>query len=549
MKRPLYPFLFACYLVIAFAAENRAMIIRPLELGRTLALGLAVALAGWLLARLVTPQQDRRALCALLFVIAFSAFQRFRIELSVWTPPVLHGALFGFAVWSALLIAGVLLIARVRPNRSLQGLTVYFNLTAVILLAFPLLSLATARQAVARPSPDAPPETVLSLPLPAVDRLPGSAPDIYLIIVDQYTGTRLLQENYAFDNTGFERALDSLGFVVPARPRTNYVQTVLVLASMLNWTLLDGMTEVLGRNSRDEEPLHELIESNRTVHFLRGLGYRFVFVPTSYPATTANRWADVSLEPPARAGARLVDGWMEATPLGALLDWQCRRTRCLETGFPYEIESAERNEWKLAELGRLAGSVEGPKFVLAHLLMPHAPYLFRADCSHREPFWPRGEDLRDRAVVSEAYTAQITCLNRMLLETVRSILERSDRPPVILIQSDHGFGRVVRDGVGRSVVPFQELDPAQVRERLSVFAAYHLPTTTPAVGSAQLPHDSISPVNVLPLVFNRYLGTTIPLVPDDSWWSDQPELYDFVPVEMSDAPFGPARSEAGATSR
>lgn len=530
-KRPLYPFLFAGYLVAAFAAENRELIIRPLEFGRTLALALAVAATGWLAARLFTRQTHRRALVALVFVAAFSLFARIRIELSVWTPAALQGALPGFVAWLMLFTAAALAIARLAPQRSLANVTRFLDLTAAIVLVFPLLALLAPRRAGAAPHADAAPaETVVDLPLPAAAPRADPPPDIYLIVVDQYTRTDALRDNYGFDNTPFERALDSLGFFVPQSAHANYVHTILSLASLLNWTHLHGVAAALGAGSRDTDPIHELIESNRAVHFLRASGYRFVFLPTSFPATAANRYADASLRPAPRAGARLADAWLRTTPLGPLRDWQCRRTGCLQNEFPYEIESARRNEWKLRQLAAMPERADGPVFVLAHLLLPHEPYLFRADCTHRKPYWPRAAALRDSAV-AEAYTDQTSCLNRKLLTVVREILQRSERPPVVLIQSDHGHGRIPRDHLGLSLVPFEQLDPAQVRERLSVFAAYYLP---PAPAGAPQPYHSISPVNVLPLVFNRYLGTAIPPLEDDAWWSDYGGLYDFTRIDLAE---------------
>ena len=524
--RPLYPFLFAVYLALAFAAENRELIIRPVELLGTVALSLGVAISGWLLSRLVTLRSDRRALLTLAFVLAFSLFERFRLELNVWTPGALHGALAGFVVWLALLAACAFLVRLGR--RSLAPLTAFLNLTSAIVLLFPLLSLIGASRAqAASAAGEAPAETVLDLPVPPAVPLPANAPDIYLIVLDQYTGSAALREVYGYDNSPFERALESRGFVVPARAHGNYAHTILSLASMLNWTHLEGLATALGRDSHRLEPVYQLIESNRAVHFLRASGYRFVFLPTSFPATASNRWADHALPAPPRAGARLVDAWLRATPIGAARDWNCRRTQCLRTDFPYEIESAAHNEWKLDRLGELAAGEPGPKFVLAHLVLPHEPYLFEADCSRRAPFWPLGPESGDGPAFRAAYTDQITCLNRMLLDVVEEILETSEREPVILLQSDHGHGRIPRDRLGRNLIPFEAMDTAQVRERLSTFAAYYLP---PVDGGEAVSAD-VTPVNLLPLVFDRYLGTSFGRAPDHVYWSEYGRLYDFRRVD------------------
>ena len=113
----------------------------------------------------------------------------------------------------------------------------------------------------------------------------------------------------------------------------------------------------------------------------------------------------------------------------------------------------------------------------------------------------------------------------MVGSLVDTLLAKSRTPPVILVQSDHGHGGIALDPIIGKNAPLDRLSPGQLRERTNVFAAYYLPD-----GGDRLVHDSISAINVLPMVFNHYLGTTIPLKPDGSYWSEFGLPYRFTKV-------------------
>jgi hypothetical protein len=123
----------------------------------------------------------------------------------------------------------------------------------------------------------------------------------------------------------------------------------------------------------------------------------------------------------------------------------------------------------------------------------------------------------DTARVTQAYLDQIRCVNRKVLEAVDSIQAHSRVPPVILIQGDHGHGRL-----GRTVPALSEVSPYAIRERVSCFAAYALPTVSPEDVS-----DSISPVNASRLVLRHYFRADLPALPDLTFWSAGGSAYRF----------------------
>lgn len=513
-RRVLFPVLAAAYPVLALAAGNAEM---GFSLGNLLVAVLVqaiVAVLAWLVSGMLSGDADRRLVIAFLGVVWFSSFgflagalggsplDRPLRSLSLHSGPFLIGIVF--ALWY---------------RGSLARLSRVLRLATVFLLFFPLTSLLfSATRTAAAPSAGG---ELSRSPLP-----PGEAPpDIYLIVLDKYTGSRSLRANYGFDNSGFEARLRERGFFVPRNTSSNYVHTLHSLSSMLNWSYLDELLPGIDPEQNSLLPLLHLIENNRTWRFLKDRGYEFVFFPSSFPATRENRFADRVLPRPIQSRERLnvAAAWLANTPLVLLARGRCQpASRCSE--FPYRIESAGEIEEKFETAAGL-GSEPGPRFVFMHLLVPHEPYIFRADCSHREPFWPPTDIGAEEPLLRDAYLQQIACVNRMVERLVDRLIGTSSRPPIILLQGDHGHGRMIVDVLGARHLALDEIPGEKLDERLDAFAAYHLPG-----GGEALMTDSITPVNVIPAILNHYFDARIPLRENRAYWVDLQRLYRFVRV-------------------
>jgi hypothetical protein len=160
----------------------------------------------------------------------------------------------------------------------------------------------------------------------------------------------------------------------------------------------------------------------------------------------------------------------------------------------------------------LAGQA-GPKFVFAHVLLPHVPLVFRADGSitkddryFRETFdQPSGTEY-----LIDGYKNQVEYINQRMLSIVDAILRDSAQPPVIIIQGDHGL---------------------LYFDHFPVLNAYYLPGN----GSPEL-YPTITPVNSFVMVFDRYFDAQLPLRPDNSYSSPYTRPYDFKAVTAESCP-------------
>ncbi|HEY9506284.1 MAG TPA: hypothetical protein VIQ27_09955 [Gemmatimonadales bacterium] len=499
------PLLYAIYFVLTLAASNTSDLHGWHDLAWPMGMSVLVCLLCCLAALAWAKDRQKAALLALLWFVAFSVYGYVVEALRLSGALRLIGAEAGLG---GLFVLGVFgpSLAISRSPRRLEAVNQFAKLVGVCLVVFTIvelyLGLGRGRSG----------STALPLPTVIGERAPaGAKPDIYLIILDKYTGGELLQEHFGFDNSAFEGFLKRRGFVVPRSGQANYPQTPLALASMLN-------LDYLQRLPRDV-PLYDMIENNRLAGFLKQQGYRFVFFPTGYRITWQNRHADIQLPPPRDVRGEFAAVWENTTMLPEIMGSACAVIGCVGGRFLVTAQAATLMDWKFERLKDLAGG-ETPIFVLAHLSLPHEPFLYHADCSHRDLYWPVGAGVMGDAEADRGYLDQIQCANRKLATLVDSILARSRRPPVILLQADHGHGRIGH------LPSFDKLNAYQLRERMSAFAAYLLPGVPPgAVG------DSVTPVNAVRLVLRQYLGADLPPLEDASYWGLEDRPFDLVRIK------------------
>jgi hypothetical protein len=491
----LHPFLFGLYFVLTLAASNTTELKGWQDLGWPILVSLVACSLCWAAGFALTREPQKAATVGLLWFVAFSVFGYVTETLRAAGTLGLIGHELGLGALFAVGLFGPTLAIR-RSVRPLEPVNRYLSLVALLLLGFTTVQLY---QGMLR---DQDPRAVLPLPALLPDAASsGDRPDIYLVVLDKYTGGEVLEQHFGFDNGEFEGFLRSRGFVVPRSSRANYPMTLLALASMLNLDYIQNLPRELN--------LHEVIENNRLAGFLKAQGYRFAFFPTGYRLTSQNRTADVQLTAPKEDIAEFAAVWVATTMLPELSTGLCALAGCEAGRFLLRAQAAEIMDWKFERMKELAGG-DSPTFVLAHLSLPHEPYLYHADCSHREPYWPAGFGLLRDVAANRGYLDQIRCANRKVAALVDSILARSSRPPVILLQADHGHGRFGK------LPPLEKLTPYQLRERMSVFSAYLLPGLPSGVIA-----DSITPVNAVRLVLRHYFGADLPPLEDAGYWAQK----------------------------
>ncbi len=512
MKRfRFYPLLLAAYPVLALFAANLGQV-RLKELWGPLLITAGAAAVLNLLLTPVLKDSGKAGLVTALLVLGFFSYRHF-VDFLRDLPFYLPAGLIFAGVVVGVLTA-ILCLSR-RAGKGLPAATRIMTVISFVLLTLPL-SRIVLFQIRSRSKPSA--------VLPAEAEGIGTAverdylPNIFYIILDGYGRGDILEKVYDYDNRDFLKMLEEKGFYVAEGSASNYCQTVLSVASSLNFQYLDDLIERIGADNLERQHLTEMMNENRVFRFLKQFGYTTVGFDAAGPYSPA--WVrNLDRFYPFSEDQRLTLPWsnfsaalINSTPLS----WLFRKNFLQLLSCPYDVHRHKLIS-AFATIEDLSRE-EGPLFVYGHLLIPHQPFVFAEDGT---PLTPDREfniwvwDQSFRKGYKSGYRNQLTYLNHRLREMLDNIIQNSIHPPVIILQADHG--------------PALYLDMKRPQktyfpERMSILNAYYLPET----GSAGL-YPSISPVNTFRVLFNNYFGTDFELLKDRSYFSswEQPyRLYD-----------------------
>jgi hypothetical protein len=169
---------------------------------------------------------------------------------------------------------------------------------------------------------------------------------------------------------------------------------------------------------------------------------------------------------------------------------------------------------KLSEIPALPG----PKFVFAHIMLPHPPFIFDRDGNYTAPdrpyvTWDASLFPGTTAEYQKGYVGQVTFLNQQLMRIISDILTQSANRPIIILQGDHGPGAFYN---------VLKLDTACLTERFSILNAYYFPD-----GDYHQLYPSITPVNSFRVVLNQYFGAQLNLLEDRNYFASwlSPYIY------------------------
>jgi len=486
---PVHPFFFGTFPILFLFAQNAAemklsQVLTPLAISCFLALVLTV-LFGMILRNL-----RKGAVIASTLVFLFLSYGHFVRALPEFEYEMAESVLGPnlLILLVSLVVLVLIAAATIKTRRPLSALTAFLNLLGLLLVLLELVHggffLATRDKAGEY-------RDAVSLPNTAVEH----RPDIYYIVVDGYGRSDILREIYNFDNSDFISELRDLGFYVADSSYANYPQTILSLGSSLNLDYIENVG-AFPRSSSDLVPLEERLNNNRLMKFLTDCGYTTVGFSTGYGITDL-----------VNVDRRYSRGWSTSEFETMLVAMTPLPIFAASSHSPSEAHR-ERVSYTLDQLPRLANEYS-PKFVFAHIVSPHPPFLFDAEGNavQTADYWSVADGshwVKDSAGAEEyrrLYGDQATYITRRLLQTIRQLLDNCGKDsPVIIVQSDHGPGSGLKWGSWKN---------SNLRERFAILNAYYLP----GVSESTL-YSEITPVNTFRVVLNHYFGTDLVLLPD-----------------------------------
>jgi hypothetical protein len=370
-----------------------------------------------------------------------------------------------------------------KTKKDLPKLTLFINCLLLIYLLVDITSIIIRR----KQSADL---TTSSMALTVCDTC--AKPDIYFILLDEYTGTETLQSYFHYDNRHFEEALRQKGFFVANDPSGNYSVTPVAVASLFTMDYLPEFHRQL--EAEDYTRSEYIVDRSIAMQLLKANGYKFInhsifnldkqpgqftasILPTRLKLITSKTlWNSIVHDL----------GWQVDKKMAPRFNWLAKMIQ----------DDYQSGNQRLLDLTREAASVKAdqPRFIYTHLLMPHWPYML--DSTGKSTGINFFSDDLPRERKEAAYVQYLAYTNKVMLELVELIKSKSSGNAVIVLLSDHGY----RARPGKTIC----------REVNDNFMSVYLPGK-----NYRLFYDSISNVNVFRALFNTVLKQEFRMLPDN----------------------------------
>lgn len=341
-----------------------------------------------------------------------------------------------------------------------------------------------------------------------------NSPDIYHIILDGYARNDVLKKYYDYDNSNFALSLEKMGFFVASQSRSNYMHTYLSLPSTFNMSYLDNLPKTYGKTPSDNLAAIDLMLNNTVKTKLKNYGYKTVNFVSDWSGTNQDYVADIVYNEASTSKILGINILVTESSMVFL------KTTLISPLIKDVWQSAIRQK-TLSVFNKIpdVAYLDGPKYVLAHIMSPHPPYVFQADGSETvDPRLVNADEGLDRRPF---YLSQLKFVSNQTINIIQKIISNSQSPPIIIIQSDHGPASIFGSREDWST----NYSPDALHERSSILYAILLPDKNYSKF-----YKTITPINTYPIIFNQFFNENNSLLPDKSYYTNYSEIYGFYEI-------------------
>ncbi len=505
MKKKLvyfYPFLFVLFPLIQYYSSNQyQLLINNLFLPALVSLIIIVFFLF-----IFRKNQAKTSLVLTIFIIYFFSYKHFYNFLTAYKNKLsfipLNFNLLTFYLYTLIFL---LIIKKTVSIKVKKKLIIFFWIVGGYLVISNLIRIAPLeirRLTINRQEENLFDKEVLKT-LKKTEKNSSPNPDIYYIILDRYSGEKTLKDHFHFDNSAFYSFLERNNFYIVKNSYINYPKTFSSLAATLNLMHLTPLSKIIGENSSDQTPLFFLVQNNLVAQYLKKRGYRYFYFGDWWEPTRFSRLADKNINLYLSRN-EFIRNFLQTTILEPIMTEIIKKGDII--GFSEDL-LRENHLYKFSQLEKIIDQ-PGPKYIFAHMLLPHHPYVFDENCNPYHSPTDSREDFE--------YINQLQCTNKKMTDLITQILKRSKKPPVIIIQSDEGYFKIDemnKDGEG---VDWTKISPQAIETHMRNLIAVYLPKTN---DNHQINLSLLkTPVNTFRLIFNYYFQTQFKLLPDTAYF-------------------------------
>ena len=310
-------------------------------------------------------------------------------------------------------------------------------------------------------------------------------PNVYHIILDEYTDNEILMKKFNYDNEKFLKFLNKNGFYMPNKSFSTWESTVDELTSILNMEYQQIKTGAAIEPHPSKDPrkalfgyTYELVNDNKVMSIFSDQNYSIIEINSMV------RWKNFSYVDTKLCYGGLLNIYSE------FMD-QVLAKSIIRYFLEIHQNDTRRDIIKCAfnELNEIASQSSGPKYVFSHIMAPHPPFLIG----------PNGENVipNNRKISGlqswedpEGYVNQLIYVTNQVSVVIKNIV-KNDPNAIIILQGDTGTFTGIDDISKRSV--------KDIYQAHSILYAVRIPDVDNL--------ESVIPVNTYRIIFNNYFNT------------------------------------------
>lgn len=334
---------------------------------------------------------------------------------------------------------------------------------------------------------------------------PASRPNVYFLVFDCYPGTGFLRNYMQYDNSSLDSSLEQKGFHIISNSKSNYNRTVFSMSSTFNMSYLHDFKSSSTINARDYNKALLTMEHSLVPKIFKHNNYWFYNLSIFNIDGTKSIQRETFLTLP-ETSVLMYNTLIERFRKDILWNFTVKKnafgiipklfkTQETETVSAMQLKKNYNNSI-IDSLKKIPLFKTGsPKFVYAHLYLPHPPFFYDENGKSNDINYIITEKGQKN---KQLFLSYLKYTNKIILEFVKSILQAERDKAVVIIQSDHGFTDF--DG-----------GPQDKELHFKNYSAFYFPDK-----DYSGLYDSISNINTFPVLFNKYFNTKIPLQRDTS---------------------------------
>jgi hypothetical protein len=477
---PWFLFLLVLFFVVHGTVENFGFIYFS-EVIKIAGMILGLVLVFFLITRLIV----KNTIHAALIVFFISAWLLFFGAIFDWAKSIQFLSwLHSYSIFVPfMLLTIVAFIILIRKQTALQNkLCFYLNVLLLIYCVYDLSVLtlkSTSRN-----------KTTASRSINFDNSAVKTKPNIYLLLFDGYPGYKSLKDSFAFANDSLYHFLEQKQFkILPVF--SNYNMTYYSMSSMLNMQYIDKSYTPLANTAENDQERIKEIKNAAVVSRLKAIGYHFtnysIFDIADKPSVKGNSFVV--------SQATLLTNKIFFNKILKDIGWHFIFGKYRIPFIEKLYRGDERNNQFIEEqlTKNDSADVSAPRFVYAHLLMPHPPF-FCDSMGNKLPaelvFDPKQQANKS------AFLSYLKYSNKKL-EAMVAAIAKTDPGAIIIVMSDHGY----RDyDIGDRIEPLH----------FDNICAVRFPTSNYAV------QPPLSNINLFPYIFNSAFNQKIPYLADST---------------------------------